>query len=44
MMIIKSRNEDYGSLSKKNDCGRTAGAEPESSAGPTGRPLHKEGD
>ena len=42
-MIMKSRNEDYDGLSK-NDCGRTAGAEPESSAGPTGRPLHKEGD
>ena len=40
---MKSRNEDDGSLSKK-DCGRTAGAEPESSAGPTGRPLHKEGN
>ena len=43
MMIMKSRNEDYHGLSK-NDCGRTAGAEPESSAGPTGGSLHKEGN
>ena len=29
---------------QENDCGRAAGAEPESSAGPTRGSLHKEGN